>query len=322
MEDAIKNFTSQLLWEPELVNGEKLASVNKYIVCGMGGSPLAASFWRAAEPEVDLLIHRDYGLPRVPDYFLKESLIIICSHSGETEETLSAFTAAGEAGLKVAVITTGGQLLKLAQEAGVPYVQLPAAQIQHRMAVGHFLRALAKLAGRPDLSLELAALASRLAPDSLRSHGEEIAARLVGRLPLIYAPTQFYPLAYAWKVNINETSKVPAFVNVMPELNHNEISGFGLSAPDLPDFRHQFACLWLKPEGLDARLEKRLAITRELYEAQGISSVELSLTGATIWEQIISSFLLSGWVSMALAKQYNLDPESNPVVEEFKKRLA
>jgi glucose/mannose-6-phosphate isomerase len=330
MEDAILNFAAQLSWEPEVKNADKLKVSDKFIVCGMGGSPLGAGFLKANNPFLDLLIHRDYGLPKVPDYlpdgeagFLRESLIIICSHSGETEETIDAFNTALAQNLNVAVVTTGGKLLKLAQEKGVAHIQLPPEKIQHRMATGHFVRALAKLMNQETVLAETAALATTIKPELLKEAGEKIARRLKGKIPLLYTSNIFYPLAYAWKVNINETAKIPAFVNVLPEADHNEISGFGLSrSGSLPNFRQSFYCLMLSDSTMDERLKRRFVATAALFERQGVTTEMIELSGANSWEKIFNSFLLAGWVSVSLAKHYQLDPETNPVIEEFKQRLA
>lgn len=324
MEDAIVNFAAQLAWESEIKNPEELKSTDKFIVCGMGGSVLSAGFLKANDSKLDLLIHRDFGLPaRIALRSMAGGpLVICCSYSGETEETIDAFNSAVAQNLSVVVVTSGGELLKLAQEKSVPYVQLPAEKIQRRMASGYFVRALAKLMNQETVLAETLAASQTLKPEALQEVGEKIAARLKGKIPLIYTANVFYPLAYAWKVNLNETAKVPAFVNVLPEADHNEISGFGLASKSLPDFKQTFSCLFLTDSELDERLGRRFSATRALYERNGIDTEVIEFAGNNSWEKIFSSFLLGAWISVALAKQYQLDPETNPVIEEFKQRLG
>lgn len=302
MEDAILNFGKQLSWVPEVVG--QVNAADKFIVCGMGGSALAAGFLKANDPKLDLLIHRDYGLPRVPDYFLKESLIIISSYSGETEETIDVFNAAMAQGLNVAVVTTGGELLALAQEKNVPFIQLPTSNIQSRMALGYSLRALAKLMG-----VEIGVV--NLDPASLQAQAEALAARIGHKIPLIYSGTALYPLAYSWKVNFNETSKSAAFANVLPEANHNEITG----AND------NLYCLMLSDSALDERVKRRFAVARTFYESRGVASEIIELAGNNSWEKLLNYFLLGAWTSVALAKNRGVDPETNPAIAEFKQLL-
>ena len=98
----------------------------------MGGSHLAAGLLKVAMPKLDLLIHRDYGLPaRIAEQSEVGGPLVICSsYSGNTAETVEACKLAHEAGLNVAVITSGGTLLQLAQDYGLPYIQIPISNDQ------------------------------------------------------------------------------------------------------------------------------------------------------------------------------------------------
>src|SRR3989344_2930587 len=92
MYDAIKNFAKQFEFEPEIENPDKLSSraPRFIVVCGMGGSRLAADLLALWKPELPLVVHKDYGLPPLSDDALKNSFIISVSYSGNTEETIDA----------------------------------------------------------------------------------------------------------------------------------------------------------------------------------------------------------------------------------------
>lgn len=305
IEETILNFSDQLSWEPEIKQADKLKKTDKFIVCGMGGSALPAGFLRAHNPQLDLLIHRDYGLPKVPEYFLRESLIIFCSHSGNTEEMIDAFNSASRAGLSVAAVADQGELLELAKQQGVPYIDLPATGIHPRMALGYFLRALTKLMGQ-----ELPAAVIK--PGDLKSAGALIATRIQNKIPLIYTSAILYPVAYSWKVNFNETAKVPAFVNVLPEADHNEIAA---------NFPNNFYCLMLLDSEMDSRLKNRFEVTQSFFGERGVLGETIELVGDNRWEKLFASYLLGAWTSVTLAQLNNQDPSANPTIEEFKKRI-
>ena len=316
MIEQILGLTEQLRWQPVIANSESLAQTNKFIVAGMGGSHLAADLLRTYQPELDLLIHRDYGLPRVPAYFLQESLIVVCSHSGETAEALDVLRQSLAAGLKVAVLTAGGQLLRLAQEQGLPNILYPGEALAPRQALGFTLVGLAALFRLAELGSELAAVAGELNPASLRDPAALIADRLVGRLPLIYSATQQWSLGYIWKIKLNETAKLPAFANVFPELNHNELEGFERS-----EALRSYALILLRDPDSDSRIKEREAITADIYRLRGAEVIEVPLTGRG-WVKLLSSVLLADWVSWHLADRAGLDPVSVPLITEFKKRLT
>lgn len=311
MDEQIKDFGRQLVWRPEIINHEQLEKRTKFIVCGMGGSALSASLLRVAEPKLDLLIHRDYGLPHVPDYFLNESLVILSSYSGNTAEVLDAGREALELGLHLAVVASGGKLLDWAKQNNLPYVVLPSGS-QPRMALGYFCKALTALLNDNDLSITLST--TTIFPMSFAVTGEDLANKLRNKIPVIYSSTPNYPLAYHWKISLNETAKVPAFANAFPELNHNEMQGqFG---------RDQFSFIFLRDDRHDPRIEDRLDKLKLLYERAGLEVEVIQITGVTVWEKIFHSVVLAGWTALHLAQIRGVDPESVPLIEEFKKSLA
>ena len=96
MKEAIKNFNQQFEYEPEIENARQSRHFNKFIVVGMGGSRLAADLLKVWNPYLDVVIHKDYGLPALSDQDLKERFVILSSYSGNTEEVIDAFNKAIE----------------------------------------------------------------------------------------------------------------------------------------------------------------------------------------------------------------------------------
>src|SRR5690242_17401127 len=113
--DDIKNYAKQFEFEPQIQHAAKLAKRKKFIVCGMGGSHLAADLLKAWHPELDMIVWSNYGLPPMKDADLKERLVIISSHSGNTEEELDAFQLARKKKLAMAVIAAHGKLIVSAE---------------------------------------------------------------------------------------------------------------------------------------------------------------------------------------------------------------
>lgn len=321
MEELIKNFPTQFSWRPEIQSGGQLRPAQSFIVCGMGGSALAAGLVKLYDPTFDLLIHRDYGLPRVPEYFLKQSLIILSSYSGNTEEVLDTGRQASERGLNLVVIASGGKLLDWAKEQNLPFIQIPDPSLPPRMALGYSLMALAKLAGRDDWSGELAELPQLLKPEEFKAQGKALAEKLSGRTPLIYSSTTNWSLAYIWKIKFNETAQIPAFWNILPESCHNELLGFDLPKTQ-KELAKSFHGLFLEDDEDGSRVKKRFAVLRQLYEERGLLVETINLTGVKSWLKIFSNVLLADWVTFYLAQSAGVDPEAEVLVEEFKRLIA
>lgn len=320
MKEAIQNFPKQFSWEPKIENEDQLQQYSKFVVAGMGGSSLGADLLKVWNPLLDLVIHRDYGLPEIAEADLSRTLVIASSYSGNTEETLSALETAIEFGVAVAIIAAGGKLLEKAKELGLPYVELPADGIQPRMATGFSMKALLALLGMDEALGEIATIAKlNIKPSEVA--GKKLAEKLAGKVPVIYASRVNMPVAYNWKIKFNETGKIPAFANRFPELNHNEMTGFD-PVPKTKSLSEHFHFIFLRDGEDHERIQKRMEVTAKLYRDRGFAVEEIELSGGNIWEKIFSSTLLADWTAYYLAESYGADPESVPLVEEFKKLIS
>ncbi len=319
MEKAIQQFAAQFQFSPIVENADKLKKTNSYIVCGMGGSNLAPGLIKMRLPEKNIISHRDYGLPSVPEQ-LKGSLIILSSYSGNTEETIDSFKTALREELSMAVIATGGKLLALAQENAVPYVQMPDTGIQPRSALGYSLRALLALMDESAILEETSELAHALDMEELRAQGEALAGRVSGRVPIIYASTVNFPIAYNWKIKYNETGKIPSFCNVIPELNHNEMTGFDVAKTTV-ELSERFYFHFLMDSDDHPQVAKRMSVLFDLFEARKLIGEKIFLSGGSVFEKIFNSLLCADWAAFTTATSYGLDPEQVPMIEEFKQRI-
>jgi glucose/mannose-6-phosphate isomerase len=320
MEESIKKISEQFAYEPVIENQSAYTSSERFILGGMGGSHLAADILKTRRPGIELYVHRNYGLPPFDEDFLKSALCIASSYSGNTEETLSFFNEAYQRGLNVMAISTGGELLERAKELGRPYIELPQTGIQPRMALGYFLIALATIIGDKEVLSELGALATDLKSEESRVEAVELAKSLENHIPVIYTSAENVWIAYNWKIKFNETSKIPAFYNVIPEVNHNEMTGFDsiestrkLSAP--------FRFIFIKDSADHPLIRKRMDILEKLLEERGHEVISRELSGKTQLERIFNSLTLADWTALELSTLYSTEPEAVPMVESFKKML-
>ncbi len=320
MREEILNFGQEFAWGPKIANGP-IKEFNKFLVAGMGGSNLAAGILRIRKPELDIFTHRDYGLPPISDEILKASLVIASSYSGNTEEEIDAYETAGAKGLSRIAVTAGGKLLALAKRDGVPYIQIPDTRIQPRVALGYSVKAFMKAMGDEGGLAEIAVLADTLDPGAREEEGKALAARLAGRVPVIYASSKNHIIAYNWKIKFNETGKIPAFWNVFPELNHNEMTGFDV-AEATRELSKNFYFIFLRDPSDHPKILKRMDVLRKLYGDRGLPVEIIELSGQTIFYTVFRSFVLADWTAYYIALQNGADPDRVPMVEEFKKQIA
>lgn len=315
---AIKNFNQQFEFMPRWVNQRSVKKFKKFVVCGMGGSHLAADLIKIYKPKLDLIIHSDYNLPDLEPINWQNRLVVVSSYSGNTEEAISAFWSALKRKLPVAVITKGGTLLNLAQKKELPYIQLPDIGLEPRLALGFSLKAMLKVFGLAAALKETTALSRWLKPLTQEEAGRQLAQRLQNLIPIIYASRRNWSVALNWKVKFNETAKIPAFVNFFPELNHNEMAGFETS----PALSRPFYFIFLTDKDDLVKIKKRMTVLSEMYRQRRRQLEILPLRGQNVWQKIFSSLILADWTAYYLAIARKVEPGQTPMIEKFKKLIA
>jgi glucose/mannose-6-phosphate isomerase len=321
MRGAIEAFNRQFAYDPVVENRDKLGHYSKFLVCGMGGSHLAADLLRMVDPTLDLIVHNDYGLPDVPHGTMNDRLVIASSYSGNTEEVISALVAAEEKNYPVATISIGGELYEMAKKHCLPYVQMSDTGIQPRSALGLSIKGLMALMGLNLQLKQISALTNSLDPNGLEARGKEIAENLKGCVPVVYSSRSNLPLSYNWKIKMNETGKIPCYYNIFPEINHNEMTGFDAQDSTRP-LSKNVCFVFLKDEEDHLKVQKRMDVTKSLYIDRGFKAVDVDITGSTPFERMFNTLILGDWVALHTAENYGLESEQVPMVEEFKKLIA
>lgn len=319
MEKSIREFPDQFNYVPEIFNRDKLVACKKVIIAGMGGSHLAADIIKSREPNLPIIVHSDYGLPYVPKTEIGETLVIASSFSGNTEETLDSLATAIRNGHPCAAMGSGGLLIDHAKEIGIPYIVLPNEGIQPRMALGYGAIAISALLGRSNFLEELKTLSGALKMDEAEKEGKYLAERLKNRIPVFYSSRINGSIAAIWKIKINETAKMPAFANVFPEMNHNEMAGYDTGEAS-GHLRDQFITVFFEDKNDDLRILKRVNKSVELFERHGIAVLKVALSGEG-FNKIFNSLAVADWTALNLALSRSVEPNEVKIVEEFKREI-
>jgi len=325
----------QLRKAHELASAVKLpddyAQVRNIIATGMGGSGIGGALTAKLfedELKVPMAFNRDYTLPA---YVGSETLVIAASYSGNTEETLTAANIALERGAKVFCITSGGALGELAEAKGLPWVQVPTG-LAPRAASGYMLvpsiMALVKLGLIPSQEEAFAelfelteALREDLQPEVkfAENPAKQLADQLCGHIPLIYGEIGYLGLvAERWKTQLNENSKMLAYSNVLPELNHNEVVGWTL--PD--ELAEVFSVVFLRDKDANVRYQLRAEVTKQLIVRKGCHLEEVWTRGHSKLAKLFSVSYFGDFVSVYLAALYEVDPGSIDNIKLLKAKLA
>ncbi|HTO90982.1 MAG TPA: bifunctional phosphoglucose/phosphomannose isomerase [Candidatus Sulfotelmatobacter sp.] len=297
---------------------------------GMGGSAIAADLVSSLEADRlprPLVVVREY---RWPACVTSRSLALLCSYSGNTEETLALEAEASRRGIPRVALTTGGELAARCERSHVFAMRMPGGSPPRAALYGAWVRVSALLSALgwlpdPGGDWERAAHAARAAGEALgparaerENPAKQLARALAGRHVFLYAASErLGAVATRWRQQINENAKVPAHSALVPELNHNEIVGWESGGA----FAAQSAVVLLRDPEDAADVATRLALTGEYAARQGARVHQVSVPGESRLERAVRFSQYGDWVSFYLALLNGVDATPIASIDEFKRRL-
>jgi glucose/mannose-6-phosphate isomerase len=329
--DDILGLPDQLrdaLWRVESARLDPFDTPGGLIVAGMGGSAIGGALARAAlgdRASRPIVLARGYALPA---WTTPDTTVLCASYSGNTEETLAIYEAAGALGAQRVVATTGGKLAAAARAEAVPVIPLPGG-FQPRAAVAYSLVVALEVAGlcgagdRLHAEIDVAAahaesLVADWGPDGPEdSLAKTLARGLHGTVPQIAGAGLTAPIAYRWKTQFNENAKIPCFSHELPELDHNEIVGWA-GARELG----RFSAVFLDDSDLHPRIRQRIELTRGLIAAEAAATFRIESVGENATGRLVSLVLLGDLVSLYLAVLRGIDPSPVEILDRLKGALA
>jgi glucose/mannose-6-phosphate isomerase len=303
---------------------------DKVVILGMGGSAIGGDLLRSLTHRLNrplVFVLRDYDLPPFVD---NRTLVIASSYSGNTEETLSAFSQALNTRCHKLALTTGGKLREMAAKAGVPVFTIDHVS-PPRAALGYSLMPLIaffqQLGFFEDKSAEVAEMLKTLeellskwneAAPTDSNLAKQLTRSLHGKIVVIYGAGILSEVAHRWKTQINENSKAWAFFETLPELDHNAVVGY-----ELPhELASNIFVVLLRSSHVHPRTLVRYEVTAELLKQNGISHQFVDAYGESEFAHMMGLVYLGDWVSYYLALLYQVDPTPVRVIDYLKKRLS
>lgn len=325
MKQLILNFPQQLtealsIGQSYLFNTPE-KNFKNIVLTGLGGSGIGGSIvqnYVADKITVPFLVNKDYHLPA---FVSEDTLVIACSYSGNTEETVMALEQALEKKATVVCITSGGSIAEIAKENSLDCILLPGG-MPPRACLGYSLvQVLFVLLHfrfingdfRSEIETAVSLLKSK--GGKLEQKGKEVAEKIHNKVPVVYAGQEFEGLAVRVRQQLNENSKVLGWSAPIPEMNHNELVGWAGGSD-------QFAVILLRSDLDYERVRIRMDINKTIFEKYTNTIVELEAKGDSYWEQLFYLVHLTDWVSWYLSELRGVDATEVKVIDFLKGSLA
>lgn len=327
--DVLKNSYRQIefAWGNKFsVSSLKDFKFSNILLTGLGGSAIAGDIlqnYLNNELTIPLTINRSYLLPQ---YMNENSLVVVSSYSGNTEETVSVLNLAVNRKCKIVCLGSGGKIKQIAEAHRIPYVTVKSG-FQPRYAL--YISFFSVLKVFQELNLirkqdEIVKSIINLIKDKTEEYLEENnisfekAKELIGFIPVIYSGDIISSVGYRFKCQINENSKLNAFSNVIPEMNHNEIIGW----ESFLDKQFNAKVVNLLDSDYHPQILKRFQITSELIKNVGVEIINLESKELNFKVRMFDLIYLCDWISYYLAILRGFDPITIKNINTLKERLA
>ncbi|RQO31919.1 bifunctional phosphoglucose/phosphomannose isomerase [Taibaiella sp. KBW10] len=296
-------------------------NIRNVVLAGLGGSGIGAEIvanYIDKQLKVPVVICKDYFLPGFVDEY---TLVIACSYSGNTEETMMALEEANAKNARIVCITSGGKIAAYANDHNMDLLQIPSG-MPPRACIGYsfiqilFVLAHYEIIGR-DFEQELEETVTFLNAQhsDIKTLALEITQQIGDKMPVIYVDQHIAGIGTRWRQQFNENSKILGWERVIPEMNHNELVGW-------KDQSEHLAVLFLHTGNEYERIVKRFTINKNIVSQYTATVIDVYAKGETYFEKAMYLVLLGDWISWYLAEQRNVDAVEVAVIDYLKKSLC
>ncbi|MCX6296098.1 MAG: bifunctional phosphoglucose/phosphomannose isomerase [Bacteroidetes bacterium] len=325
MKTLVANFSKQLTEAIAIGKNAKLsASQNKIsnvLICGLGGSGIGGSVVAelvVGNANVPINVTKGYF---IPSYVNENTLVIISSYSGNTEETLNCMNLAIAKNAKIVGITSGGKVLEISKAKGFDHIVVPGG-MPPRSCLGYSLTQLFFVLGfhkiintNYELELEAAVKLIDSEETNIIAEATTVAEKLKGKIPVIYATTYNEGIAIRFRQQLNENAKILCWHHIVPEMNHNELVGWTEKNDNL-------SVLFFLDKDDYSRNIARVDINKEIIKKHASGITEIYSKGNSIIEKAIYFIHLGDWISVALGELRGVDLMEVNVINHLKSKLS
>ncbi len=327
--DSIVKFPEHC--EKGIKIGEDFAKKNKIkkpksvCLCGMGGSAIAGDILKNVIPDKQIVVVRDY---KIPEFVDKTWLVIVSSYSGGTEEPIHCLNQAIEKKLDIVGICSGGELARLLKKKRKPVIKVQSG-LPPRYGTGYMLFPLLVLLNKIGFSglktnlksvvMNLQETRDEIKPDVPMKNNisKRIAFKLKNTIPMVMGSGDYESVCYRAKTQFNENSKIPAMVEILPEMNHNSILAF----ENAHHLTKRFSVLLIRDESEGVQIRKRMEFTKILLRKSCDSLTEIWSFYPSLLGRMLSIMYILDFVSVYLAFVYENDPGEYSMLFELKRIL-
>jgi glucose/mannose-6-phosphate isomerase len=325
MKDLIAGFSDQLREALKIGSNAKFKKavnpIHNVVITGLGGSGIGGTIISQVVENnisVPVLVNKDYFLPA---YVNENTLLIVSSYSGNTEETLNAMNIAFDKKALIVCISSGGTVTELAQKHELDYIAIPGG-MPPRSCIAYSLTQLFYVLNGFNLiddtfinNFENAIKLLDEEEEHIKSEAFYLAEKLHKKIPIIYSQSNYEGVSIRFRQQINENSKMLCWHHVLPEMNHNELVGWTQQNDKL-------AVVLFRNETDFDRTQARMELSKGIIAKCTPNIYEVYSKGNSIIERVLYLVHFGDWVSLYLSEIKGIDATEVNVINFLKAELS
>ena len=325
MNDYINNFTSHLTDAIQIGRSTIFMSstieIKHVLICGLGGSGIGGTIVTdiiSSIAKIPIASSKDYS---IPNFVNEHTLVIACSYSGNTEETICALEKCENKNAKIAIITSGGKLKDIAKKNNYNNIIIPAggpprAMFGYAFTELFYLLYHYKIINNSFIhDFENAIKLLNTEKSKIQKKAIALAKSLYKQTPIIYVANGFEGVAIRFRQQLNENSKMLCWHHVVPEMNHNELLGWRTNVDNL-------AVVFFRNKLDYNRNQIRIDINKQLLLRHTKNITEIWSKGNSLIENSLYLINIGDWASWYLSKMNKVDAIEIDVINFLKKELS
>ncbi|MDB4533525.1 bifunctional phosphoglucose/phosphomannose isomerase [Vicingaceae bacterium] len=325
MRELIEDFTKHITESISISKSTTLSpfsgKIENVLICGLGGSGIGGTIIAqvvSQDANCPITINKDY---KIPAFIGSNTLVICCSYSGNTEETLEMLAQAETKGATIACITSGGKLEKIAKEKKYNHIVIPGGN-PPRAAFGLAFPTLFFMLNHFNVisnnhidQFNNAISTIKSEENNIVAEAKIITEKLANKIPVIYADANYEGVAVRFRQQVNENAKMLCWHHIIPEMNHNELVGWRTKNEDL-------AVVIFRNDDDYFRTQKRMEVNKTVFEKYTSTILEIYSKGNSQLEKSLYLIHLGDWVSFFLGEKNGVDITEVDVITNLKNELA
>jgi len=296
-------------------------NIDHIILAGMGGSGTCSDIIKSilSQTPIHVDVVKGYHLPKTVN---SNSLVVVNSVSGNTQETISVLQESVKKGCKTISFSSGGKIKNFCDQNKLEHyyfkkihsprtslpillysmlnVLLPIIPIDKKSVV-ESIQSLKKI--------KLVISCQNLSENNLSL---KLATQISGT-PMIYYPHGLEPAAIRFKNSFQENSKLHAAVENIIEACHNNIVGWERNSTMIP--------ILIKGYDDHPKTKERWNIIKEFFKKKGIDYAEIESIQGNILSKLITLIYILDYASIYFAINHGIDPTPIESIDFVKSKL-